>query len=408
MNRKIKFGILGVSLVILLIVASGIFGVHAASNDGAYRQLGVYSEVLQRVRSEYVEEPNFNAVRIGALHGLLESLDANSSYLSPDEYKRFKERHADYKAGIGATLSKRFGLAAIVSVVPGGPADKAGLQNGDIIESVEGRNTKDIPLAELRSVVTGEKGSNITFTVLRATKAEPDKITVTRDEVPVPGTEIRELEANIGYIKPGMLTKGKAQEVAAKVKQAQKEGAKKLILDLRSNSEGDFNEAVAIANLFLDRGNITSLKGQTVARQDFNAEGAKAISKLPMVVLVNRGTAGPAEVVAGALLDNQRADVLGDKTFGIGSIQKTIEMSDGAALIISVAKYYTPSGKAIQDNSITPNILVADADLIDTGAAEDESEQDDNSAAQEQKQADKQRADEQLKRAIAVLKNKNS
>jgi carboxyl-terminal processing protease len=408
MNRKIKFGVLGVSIIILLIVASGIFGVHAANNDGAYRQLGVYSEVLQRVRSEYVEEPNFNAVRIGALHGLLESLDANSSYLSPDEYKRFKERHSDYKAAIGATLSKRFGLAAVVSVVPGGPADKAGLQNGDIIESVEGRNTKDIPLAELRSIVTGEKGSNITFTVLRATKAEPDKITVTRDEVPVPNTEIRELEASIGYIKPGMLTKGKAQEVAAKVKQAQKEGAKKLILDLRNNSEGDFGEAVAVANLFLDHGNITSLKGQTISRQDFNADPSKSIAKLPMVVLVNRGTAGPAEVVAGALLDNQRADVLGDKTFGIGSIQKTIEMSDGAALILSVAKYYTPGGKAIQDNSITPNILVADADLIDTGTPDDDVEQDDNSAAQEQKQAERQRADEQLKRAIAVLKNKNS
>jgi carboxyl-terminal processing protease len=150
------------------------------------------------------------------------------------------------------------------------------------------------------------------------------------------------------------------------------------------------------------------LKGQTVARQDFNAEAQKAITKLPMVALVNRGTAGPAEVVAGALLDNQRADVLGDKTFGIGSIQKTIEMSDGAALILSVAKYYTPGGKAIQDSSITPNILVADADLVDTGNADDETDQQDNSAAQEQKQADKQRADEQLKRAIAVLKNKNS
>src|SRR5919202_5158065 len=142
MNKRLKIGVLCASLVLVLIIFAGTFGVHAASNDGAYRQLGVYSEVLQRVRSEYVEEPNFNAVRIGALHGLLESLDANSSYLSPEEYKRFKERHPDQKAGIGATLSKRFGLAAVVSIVPGGPADKAGLQSGDIIESVEGRNTK--------------------------------------------------------------------------------------------------------------------------------------------------------------------------------------------------------------------------------------------------------------------------
>ena len=406
MDRKVKMGVVSASVVVLVIILSGIFGVHASSSsDGAYRQLGVYSEVLQRVRSEYVEEPNFDAVRVGALHGLLESLDANSSYLSPDEYKRFKARHSDYTAGIGATLSKRFGLAAIVSVVPGGPADRAGLENGDIIESVEGRNTKDIPLAELRSVMTGEKGSNITLTILRQTKAEPDKVVVTRDNVAVPSTDFKELEANIGYIKPGMLTKGKAEEIANKIKQAQKEGAKRLILDLRDNSEGDFAEGVAVANLFLDHGNIATLKGQTVPQQQFTADAAKAITKLPTVVLVNRGTAGAAEIVAGALLDDQRADVLGDKTFGIGSVQKTIEMPDGAALILSVAKYYTPGGKAIQDNAISPNILVADADLVDTGS--DDNDENPN-AEQEQKQADKERADQQLKRAIAVLKTKAS
>jgi carboxyl-terminal processing protease len=404
MNSKLKLGILIVSLSVVLFLAIGTFGVHASGSEGAYRQLGVYSEVLQRVRSEYVEEPNFNAVRIGALHGLLESLDANSSYLSPEEYKRFKERRQEGKAAIGATLSKRFGLAAIVSVVPGGPSDKAGLQPGDIIESVEGRNTKDIPLAELRSIVSGEKGSNITFTILRQSKAEPDKVTVTRDEVSIPGTELRELESSIGYIKPGMLTKGKSQEVAAKIKQAQKEGAKKLILDLRNNSEGDFAEGVAVANLFIDHGNITSLKGQTVTRQDFNADPGKAITKLPAVVIVNRGTAGAAEIVAAALLDAQRADVLGDKTWGSGSVQKTIELSDGSAVILSVAKYYSPSGKSIQDVQVTPNILVADADLIDTG--DEDNEQEETGAAQEQKKAQAQRADEQLKRAIAVLKNK--
>jgi len=228
---------------------------------------------------------------------------------------------------------------------------------------------------------------------------------VTRDDVPTPPTDFKELEANIGYIKPGMLTKGKAQEIAAKIKQAQKEGAKKLILDLRNNSEGDFDEGVAVANLFLDHGNIATLKGQTVPQQQFTADATKAITKLPLVVLVNRGTAGAAEIVAGALLDDQRADVLGDKTFGIGSVQKTIEMSDGAAVILSVAKYYTPSGKAIQDNAISPNIVVADADLVDTGSDDND---DNPSIEQEQKQADQERSDEQLKRAIAVLKTKAS
>lgn len=406
MTVKIKLGVVLVSLLALLTIFAGTFGVQASSNDGAYRQLGVYSEVLQRVRNEYVEEPNFAAVRVGALHGLLESLDANSSYLSPEEYKRFKERgQAQHKADIGATLSKRFGLAAVVSVVPNGPAEKAGIQGGDIIESIEGRNTRDIPLAEIRAIVAGEKGSNINLILLRQSRAEPAKVTVTRDEVSVPATETKGLENSIGYLRPGMLTKGKAQELTARIKQVQKDGAKRLILDLRNNSEGDFAEGVAVANLFLDHGNITSLKGQTVSRQDFNADPAKAVTKLPMVVLVNRGTAGAAEIVAAALLDNQRADVLGDKTFGMGSVQKTIEMPDGAALILSVAKYYSPGGKAIQDAQVTPNIVVADADIIDMG---EDDPADDDSAAHEQKQAQKERSDEQLKRAIAVLKNKNS
>src|SRR5882757_1768953 len=404
MTSKFKALVVTLSIAVVIFVVMGGLGVRASesSNDGAYRQLGVYSEVLQRIRSEYVEEPNFDAVRNGALHGLLESLDANSSYLSPTEYKRFKEHKGDFKASIGATISQRFGFAAVVSVIPGGPAEKAGLDTGDIIEAVDGRSSREMSLAEITNNLTGQKGSNITFSVVRPRKAEPQKIVVTRDEVTIPAVSDKMLESNIAYLKPAALTKGKAQELANKIKSEQSSGAKKLILDLRNVSEGDPNEGIAVANLFLDHGAITSLKGQRYTREDFNADPQKAITKLPLGVLVNRGTAGPAEIVAASILDNGRGDVLGDKTFGIGSVQKLIEVPDGSAVILSIAKYYSPAGKAIQDSSVTPNILVADAD--DDAILTDEDEAPPSTT--DEKKPAKQPEDEQLKRAVESLKNR--
>src|SRR6185436_16111510 len=246
MTKKIKLGVVTVSLAAILFVVAGGLGVKAAGNDGAYRQLGVYSEVLQRIRSEYVEEPNFEAVRDGALHGLLESLDSNSSYLSPAEYKRVRE-HKDQKANIGAAVAKRYGFAAVVSLIPGGPADKSGIEQGDFIESIEGQSTREMSIVEIRDTLAGQKGSNITVTVLRPSKAEPEKLTITRDEVSWPALQERVLEGNVGYIKPVTLLKGKSQEIASKIKQVEKNGAKKLVLDLRDVAEGDYAEAVAAA-----------------------------------------------------------------------------------------------------------------------------------------------------------------
>jgi carboxyl-terminal processing protease len=241
----------------------------------------------------------------------------------------------------------------------------------------------------------------VNFSVVRPRKAEPEKMVIQRDEVPFPATSEKIIENNIGYIKVASLVKGKSQEIAAKIAAAQSSGAKRLILDLRSVSEGDISEGVATANLFLDHGTIAYLKGQKYPREDFNAEAQKAVTKLPLVVIVNRGTAGPAEIVAAAVLENGRGDVLGEKTFGIGSIQKLIEINDGSAVILSVAKYYSPSGKAIQDVAVTPNIVVAEAAEVAT-----EGEDDDTDAQPEPKKPTTEKGDEQLQRAIAVVKNK--
>ena len=404
MSMKTKAAIVVSSAAVLLFMAlGGLDGVRASSNDGSYRQLQVYSEVLSRVRSEYVEEPNIPAVTEGALHGLLESLDSNSSYLTAAEFKEFKSNQTEAKGDIGAAVSKRFGYAAVISVIPGGPADKAGIQASDIFEAIEGKSTREMSLAEIRNLLLGQPGSNLNVAVVRARRAEPQKTVITRDIVNVPPVADKMVEDGIGYIRVDAINKGKAQEIAAKIRTLQKTGAKRLILDLRNCAEGDESEGIAVANLFLNHGTITYLQGQKYPREAFNADVTKAITNLPLAVLVNKGTAGAAEVVAAAVMENARGDVVGDKTFGDGSVQKVIPLPDGSALILSVAKYYSPSGKAIQDSAVTPNIVVAGSD--DDAALPDD---DDNAAPADEEKKQPPQQDEQLRKAIQVLKSKAS
>jgi len=401
---KIKAGILVSSFAVLLFVVVGSFGgVHASSNDGSYRQMQVYSEVLSRVQSEYVEDPNIPKVTDGALHGLVESLDANSSYLTPTAYKAYKAHKVEAKGEIGATVSKRFGYADVVSVLPGSPAEKAGIESTDIFESIEGQSTRDMSLPEIRDALAGTPGSTVSVSVVRARRAEPEKVVITRDVVSIPPVSDKMLEDSIGYIKVNALTKGKAQEIAGKIKSLEKSGAKKLVLDLRNTSDGEESEGVATANLFLNHGTITYLQGQKFPREAFNADAAKAVTTLPVAVLVNKGTAGAAEVVAAAIMENARGDVVGDKTFGDGSVQKTIDLPDGGALILSVAKYYSPSGKAIQETAVTPNVLVAD-DTDNLISDDDDAEP----AAAEPEAKPKNMPDDQLHKAVEVLKSRTS
>ncbi len=404
MSKTTKAVLLSLSFLLATFVVAGGLGVKASTNnsDDSYRQLGVYSEVLSRIRTEYVEDPNIAKVTNGALHGLLESLDANSSYLDPAEYKDYKQRKSEGKATIGANISKRYGYAAVISVIPGGPADKADVNAGDIIEAIEGKTTRDMSLAEIDGILAGQPGSVINVSIVRPRKAQPVKTAITREIVTDPPASDKMMEAGIGYLKIDDFPKGRSEEVAAKLKQLEKDGAKKIVLDLRNSGGGEEDEGIATANLFLDHGTITYLQGQKYPKQTFTADPQKTVvSKLPLVVLVNRGTAGPAEIVASAVMENARGDVVGDKTFGSGAIDKVIEMPDGSALILSVAKYYSPSGKALEDTAITPNILVADN--TDDFAVPDEDENaQDNQTQQEKKQV---QPDDQLNKAIEVLKN---
>ena len=341
-----------------LVATNGWFGVHAGSqDDGAYRQIHVYADVLKKIQTDYVTEPNINDVTTGALHGLLESLDADSSYLTPTEYKIYKERPATGVAQVGITVSKRYGYAIVVSVLPGSAADKEHIADGDVIESIGNQSTREMSLAVIRLLLEGKPGSTVTLSVVRPRKADPDKITLTRSIDAVPTLAEQQYEgATILYLKPGALTASRVDEIADRI-QADGKG-RKVLLDLRDSSAGDFQQGLRLANFFIKQGTLAALQGQKFPRQTFSADPATFLTDAPLTVLVNRGTAGPAELTAAAIEDLKRGDVVGERTFGQGSVQKTIELPDGAALLLTVAKYQSPSGKKIADEAVMPTVLV--------------------------------------------------
>jgi len=335
----------------------GWFGVHAGGQqDGAYRQMHIYAEVLKRIQSEYVTEPNINEVTTGALHGLLESLDADSSYLTPSEYKIYKE-HPAGQAQLGITVSKRYGYAIVVSVLPGSPADKEHIADGDVIESIGSQSTRELSLAVIRLLLDGKPGSTVNLEVVRPRKQDPDKLTLTRSFTSAPPLAEQQYEnGSILYLKPGALTVARANEIAARIKAAGP--GRKVLLDLRDSSSGDAQAGLLLANFFVKQGTLAALEGQKFPRQTFAADPALFLTDAPLDVLINRGTAGPAELTAAAIKDSRRGDVVGERTFGQGSVQKTIELPDGAALLLTVAKYEAPDGKKIPDEAVLPNVLV--------------------------------------------------
>jgi carboxyl-terminal processing protease len=408
MPKTPKILLLAVSVVLVLVVFLGAnsSGVRAASEpqEGAYRQINVYSEVLRHIQTDYVEEPNIPEVTNGALRGLLESLDADSSYLTPGDYKAYKADKGG-NAQVGINVSKRYGYATIVSVVPGGPADKANLNDGDIIEAIGGKDTRDMSLAVIRLLLEGQPGSQLSLSMIRPRRATPEKVELTRVTSTVPPVaETLYENSSILYLKPEALDHDHVQQVEAKLKGMSKAGNKKVLLDLRDVAAGDMGEATRLANFFLKSGTIAMLEGQKVTKQTFAADPSKVINATaPLVVLVNRGTAGPGELVAAALLDNHRADLVGEKTFGEGAQQKTFELPDGSALILSVAKYESPSGKKLQDDGVTPGVLVA-SNLDEAGPEEEESVTEAQPTAPVQKPA--VTVDDQLNRALDLLKSK--
>jgi carboxyl-terminal processing protease len=393
MNTRFQFAVVSMSACVVVLLLLGAMRGRSASPEDTYRHLAVYTEVLSRIRSDYVEEPDMKSVTLGAVNGMLEAIDPYASYLNADQYKQWLKSKDQKKADVGLVLSKKFGYVGIVDAIPGSPASKAGLTTTDVLETINGVATRDMPLAFAQLLLEGDTGSTVELGVLRFRKPEPQKLTLTRAMVQYPAVTSKMTPDQVGVIQAESLASVDVKEIGTKVEDLQKQGAKRLVLDLRHCATGSPEQGVEVANMFLDKGLITYTQGQKMPRQDVNANPSKDLSKLPLAVITNRGTAGGCEVAAAALLDDKRAEVVGERTYGDASVRKAITMEDGSAVILSVAKYYSPSGKAIQDVGVTPSVPVVE---------QEQAADDDASGAEPPAQPAE---DLLLKKAIEVVTN---
>ena len=361
MNRPTKIAVILLSLIVFSYASVGY--VLKSDDEKSYRALTVYGEVLEKVQEDYVEEPNIPKATAGALHGLLESLDATSSYMSALEYAEFKKNAAANPAGqIGAVLSKRLGLGyvMVVSTFPGSPAEKAGLVPGDILESVAGFTTREMSAEQAAQMLSGLPGTVVKVGVVKTVlgQTHTDIREVTRAVAAPVHIAVTKLGGDIAYIRIPDLEVGKADELRAKLAELDRDGIRKIILDVRGCAAGEDSEGITAAKLFLASGTIATLRGQTVSKQEFSADASKVAWKNSVAVLTSGATSGAAEILAGAIGGNHRGEVIGERTFGSASQQKLIQLDDGSAVNITVAYYYTPAGKAIPEDGVTPTTEV--------------------------------------------------
>ena len=402
MHSRSKNSIIALStLFVALLLGGAVVGRSAAPPEDTYRHLQVFTEVLHKIKSDSVEEPDIKGISLGAVNGLLESIDPYASYLNADQYKQWLRTKETRKAGTGLIISKRYGYVGVVDVVPGSPAAKGGLNTNDIIETINGVSTRDMPLAFAELLLMGDPGTPVEIGVLRITQ-QPNKIKMVREVIKNPAIETKLLADGVGHIKVQSLEYGKVKQVSDAVAAMTKQGAKRLVLDLRNNAIGGPEDGIALANLFLDSGLVTYSQGQKEARKDYNAEG-KAVSKLPLVVITNKGTAGGAEIAAAALLDNKRAELVGERTYGNAAVRRPIVLDDGSAIILSTAKYYSPSGKAIQDTGVTPSVPVIEFDPAAELPDDDPSTAPTTAEPAVQQKLQQQQEDTLLKKAIEVV-----
>jgi carboxyl-terminal processing protease len=372
MNRAARIGILSVSVAIFCYAGLGhLLG--QTRNDKAYKSLTVYGEVLQKIQQDYVDEPNMHMVTAGSLHGLLETLDVQSSYLTPREYSEYKQKIASSGTGeTGLTLSKRFGYVIVISVLPDSPGTKAGIRSGDIFESIAGFTTRDMSIGQALNLLAGQPGSGVKVGVIRRGKAEPEEVDLVREKLGPAKIITQKADPDILVLRLPSLDAGRAEEIRSRLLDAEKQGIRKVILDLRECGRGPVSEAVSTARLFVSSGTITTLRGQTVSTQVFSADPKQVVWKSPVSVLIDATTSGAAEILASAIVANRRGDVVGERTFGLASEQKLITLDDGAALFLTVANYYNPGGKSILEEGVIPSETVHAVAQEDSEAPDDE------------------------------------
>jgi len=357
-----------ISAFVALYGISVIFYGKVVAEDDAYKELEVLMDALDRVNRDYVEVPDMNKVQEGAMRGLIDALDPYSSFLSKEQFAEIEKRKAA-PASTGMVISKRSDVIAVVTVSPGSPADEAGVRAGDYLVAIDDESVEDKTVIEVNSMLRGEPESNVKISLFRSSRTEPLELELTRKpDVAIP-IESRMLDGNVGLLAIDSLKDSTVEQARLKLKTLISAGAEKVILDLRNCANGTATEATEISNFFLRDELIYYSKNRRDEKvQEVKADPKKFITDLPMVVLINGSTAGGAEIIAGALKDQKRAKIVGERSFGIGSAQRQIQLKSGAIVILTVAKYCTPSGKVIQredsvrDTGIKPDVQAPDED----------------------------------------------
>lgn len=368
MTPRIKLGVVFTSMMLTVMLVLGAVMGKGKEGEGAYRPLSVYSEVLAKIKSDYVEDPNMEEVTRGALQGLVEYLDGSSSYLTADQYQQYQKSLKNQDGGTGLStgmvVEKRAGYCYVLSVLPDSPADKLGIKTGDLIEAINGLSTRVMPPAYLHAMLSGAPDSTVTLMVRpNQNTDEPKEMSVKRSKLTLPQVTHKMLEDGVGYIDVNALDEDRVEQVAKAVKSLQGSGAKQIVLDFRGSSVGAPQLGIRLANLFVDSGKIATLKGQRYPEKTFDADSKSTVTKNEVVVITDRSTAGAAEIAAAAIMDSGRGEIVGERTYGIAAEQETVKLDDGAALLLSVAKYYSPSGKAMQDEGVTPSVPLTPGEL---------------------------------------------
>lgn len=362
MSSRTKIIVVSLSLaMVTLLLVGAVLGKNKQDSKGAYPQISVFTEVLSRIKSEYVEEPELSSVTNGALTGMLEAIDPYASYLNADQFFEY-EKYKDGTSNVaGVHLSRRFGMIGVVGVVPGSAAELAGMGTGDVIESINDISTRDMPVAYAEILLKGARGNDVKMTVIRLGTSASEEMKLTLSRAVTPAVVSRLIDGKFGYVRPEVLTTGRAQQVARAIRGLAGEGATQFILDLRNTSVGDDEEGIKLADLFVDSGELAWVEGQKVPRKGFSATPETTVSKAPLVLLTNRGTANGAEIAAAALLALKRAEIVGDRTYGDAGMRKVVNLDDGSALILTLGKYYTSTAKeSIQDRGVVPTVPMSD------------------------------------------------
>ena len=384
-------------------------------ND-ATAQLRIVESVLQHIQNDYVDDPNMEKVRLGALRGLASGLDPYSSFLTPEQVRAFEASKSSNKVGIGAEFSQLQGYLYVISVFKGSPAEKAGIKAGDVIEYIDTKATRDISLYDARQLVSGDPGTVVSLRVLRAA-VRPQTLKVTRGTFKVVAAESRIESGRVGVIKVYGLEDGESENIKSQVAAFTKQGIDKIVLDLRGVAGGKLAEGVAVANLFIPSGDLAKVIGREgKVLSSFAADPAKAVFQGRLIVLTDIGTAGAAETVAAAVSERKRGDVVGERTFGAGTEQKLFPLSSGGGYLLTVAKWASPAGVPFLGEErgttgVKPTVEVKRPDTPEPLAVQnlideqDEGNPGPETAPTQRPAAEKAPEDIQLKKAIELIQD---